>query len=339
MQISCHQNPPEISGGGDAPPAKSTGASGATAAQTRLFLGAALALAPSLALACACGCGIYEVGTSSTLPTGMGAETYIDYDYQDQTTDWSGSSEAPGADNPDKNIRTSFLTFGYEQMYTNSWGLRLELPYEVRHFVTTGGATGTDIVTVNFSGIGDVRIEGMYTGFSPDMSQGLMFGLKLPTGSYTAEDAWDDVDRDSEIGTGSTDLLFGGFDRFGLGDSGWQGLVQGMLDVPVLSQVQYRPGTELDLSLGAYYTGFRIGRLAVVPIGQLKVSLRTRDTGANAADPVASGFARLFAAPGLEFDLRPFKVYADVELPLYVHVRGDQLVARNLFRLNLSYDF
>jgi len=269
----------------------------------------------------------------------MGAQAYLDYDYQDQATNWSGGSEAPGSDNPDKNIRTSFLTFGYQQMYTPSWGLRVELPYEARHFETTGGASGSDLVTINFSGIGDVRVEGMYAGFSPDMSRGLMFGLKLPTGSFTAEDAWDDVDRDSQIGTGSTDLLLGGFDRFGLGDSAWQGLAQGMLDLPVLSQSQYRPGAELDVSLGAYYTGLRFGALTVAPIGQLKVSLRTRDTGANSADPVASGFARLFAAPGLELDLHPFRVYADLELPLYMRVRGDQLVARNLFRMVVSCDF
>jgi hypothetical protein len=306
----------------------------------RLLLIIPFALAPSLAMACACGCGIYEVGTISDLPSSMAnAEVYLDYDYQDQTTDWSGSSQAPGADNPDKNIRTGFYTFGYQQMYSSAWGLRLELPYEQRHFQTTGGATGDDIVTVNFNGIGDVRIMGMYTGFSPDMSQGVMFGLKLPSGSYTAEDAWGDVDRDSEIGTGSTDLLLGGFDRFTLGGSGWQGFAQGMLDLPVLSQAQYRPGAELDLSVGSYYTGLRLGRVAIAPLGQLKVSLRTRDTGANAADPVASGFARLFFAPGVEFDAHPFRVYADIELPLYVHVRGDQLVARDLFRLNLSCSF
>jgi hypothetical protein len=40
------------------------------------------ALAQRMA-ACACGCGIYEVGTSSMMPTGAGAETYFDYDYQD----------------------------------------------------------------------------------------------------------------------------------------------------------------------------------------------------------------------------------------------------------------
>ena len=65
-------------------------------------------LAPRGARACACGCGIYEVGTSSMIPTGAGIETFFDYDYQDQNQNWSGSSEAPAADNDDKNIRTSW---------------------------------------------------------------------------------------------------------------------------------------------------------------------------------------------------------------------------------------
>ena len=41
----------------------------------------------------------------------------------------------------------------------------------------------------------------MYTGFSKDMSKGLIFGVKLPTGDYTAAN----FDRDTQIGTGSTD--------------------------------------------------------------------------------------------------------------------------------------
>jgi hypothetical protein len=54
---------------------------------------------------------------------------------------------------------------------------------------------------------------------------------------------------------------------------------------------------------------------------------------------VASGFVRVLAAPGLELDVHPFKVYADVELPLYYHFTGDQLVAKTLFRVNVSYMF
>jgi hypothetical protein len=274
------------------------------------------------------------------IPTGTGIETFFDYDYQDQNQNWSGSSQAPAADNGDKNIRTSWYNFGYQQMFSRDWGLRLEVPYEDRHFVTTGGATGNDIVSLNFSGIGDLRIEGIYTGFSPDLSSGLLFGVKLPTGSYTTEDAYDDIDRDSEIGSGSTDVLLGGFKRFDLGSgTDWSGFTQALLDLPALSQVQYRPGTEFDVAVGAYYNGLRIGRLKIAPIGQIKLSVRSRDTGANSASPVASGFERILAAPGLELDLHPFKVYTDVELPLYYHFTGDQLVAKSLFRLNVSYMF
>jgi hypothetical protein len=298
----------------------------------------ALALAPAVALACACGCGIYEVGTSSMIPTGAGAEAYLEYDYQDQNQNWSGGSRAPAANNPDKDIRTSWYTLGYQDMFNRSWGLRLEFPCEDRHFVTTGGATGADIVALNFSGLGDVRIEGLYTGFSSDLSRGLSFGLKLPTGSYTLNDAYGDVDRDTEIGSGSTDILLGGFTRFDVG-AGWSGFTQALLDVPVLTQVQYRPGTELDLALGAYYGALRFGRLKVSPVGQVKLSVRSRDTGANSANPVASGFTRVLASPGLELDMRPFKVYADVELPLYYHFTGNQMAAKTLFRISVSRMF
>jgi hypothetical protein len=201
-------------------------------------------------------------------------------------------------------------------------------------------APGGPLADLNFSGLGDVRVEGIYTGFSPDLSSGLTFGLKLPTGSYTTNNAWGDIDRDSQIGTGSTDLLLGGFSRFNLDtDYGWSGFTQALLELPVLTQVQYRPGTEFDASVGAYYNGWHIGRMLVSPIAQLKVSLRGTDTGANATFPVASGFERLLASPGIEFDLHPVKVYSDIELPLYEHFNGNQVAAPVLFRLNVSYMF
>jgi len=272
------------------------------------------------------------------IPTGAGAEAYLEYDFQDQNQNWSGGSRAPAADNPDKDIRTSWCTLGYQDMFNRSWGVRLELPYEERHFVTTGGATGGDIVAMNFSGVGDVRIEGIYTGFSPDLSRGLSFGLKLPTGSHTLNDAYGDVDRDTEIGSGSTDILLGGFTRFDAG-AGWSGFTQALLEIPALTQVHYRPGTELDLALGAYYGALGFGRLKVSPVGQIKLSVRSRDTGANSAKPVASGFARVLASPGLEMDLHPLKVYADVELPLYYHFTGNQMAAKTLLRISVSAMF
>jgi hypothetical protein len=305
-----------------------------------LALALASGLAPGKARACACGCGIYEVGTANMIPTASGVMTFIDYDYQDQNQNWSGDSRAPAADNGDKNIRTSWYNYGLQDMFNRAWGVQLELPYEDRHFVTTGGATGDDIATLNFSGFGDIRLEGIYTGFSPDMSSGLLFGLKLPTGSYTKNDAYDDVDRDTEIGSGSTDLLLGGYSRFNFDtDYGWSGFTQALLNLPVLTQVQYRPGAEFDASIGAYYNGLRIGRMLISPIVQLKASVRGEDTGANASNPVASGFERLLVSPGFELDLHPLRVYGDVELPLYQHFTGNQMASTVLVRINVSYMF
>jgi len=77
----------------------------------------------------------------------------------------------------------------------------------------------------------------------------------------------------------------------------------------------------------------------IAPIAQLKASLRTSDSGANATYPIASGFDRLLAAPGLEVDVHPFKVYGDVELPLWEHFTGNQVAAAVLVRVNIAIMF
>jgi len=78
------------------------------------FAAAALAtlLAPGAALACACGCDIFDVGGTQMMPMQLGGEIYLEYNYMDQTRNWSGNSAAPAANNSDKEIRTNFLTLG-----------------------------------------------------------------------------------------------------------------------------------------------------------------------------------------------------------------------------------
>ena len=105
--------------------------------------------------------------------------------------------------------------------------------------------------STSWSSLGDVRIEGIYTGFFDDMSAGVTLGLKLPTGNDT-HDMNTILDRDTELGTGSTDLLLGGFYRHTL-DSVTPGLfwfAQAELDIPTLIQGGYRPGVEIDTALG-----------------------------------------------------------------------------------------
>jgi hypothetical protein len=292
-------------------------------------------LAPGVVHACACGCGVFDVGTSSMFPNGQGGMAYLQYDYQDQNHNWSGTSQAPAANNDDKEISTDFLTLGVQYMFNSSWGVQSEVPYDFRTFKTDGG--GGNIVTRNWSQFGDIRVEGIYTGFFADQSAGVTFGVKLPTGSHTFDP--DFVDRDTQIGTGSTDILLGGFYRGNLDrNQNWDWFTQLQLDVPVLIQAEYRPGLELDTAAGIDYKGFSLGRVKISPVSQAIFSERTSDSGA-AANPDNSGYQRVMLSPGIEFHIHPVKIYADAEFPVFQHFTGNQVAASVLFKVSVSYMF
>lgn len=289
------------------------------------------------ARACACGCAIFDVATSSEFPTGPGGETYLQYAFQDQNQNWSGTSEAPASHNDDKEIKTDFLTLGLQYFFNYKWGIQAELPYDFRSFTTKDDAG--QIVTRKWSQLGDVRLEGIYSGFFPDLSAGVDLGLKLPTGSHTFDSSV--VDRDTQLGTGSTDILMGGFYRHSLTrDGNWNWFAQTELDLPVFVQDHYRPGLELDSAAGIYYSGWAIGRTKISPIGQVIISERTSDSGANAAHPVSSGFQRVLLSPGIEVHVHgPLKIYADVEIPVFQHFTGNQIVAPLLVKTTVSWAF
>jgi hypothetical protein len=296
----------------------------------------AAVLVPNAGWACACGCGVFDVGTSSMFPTSQGGMAFLNYDYQDQDQNWSGTSRAPAANNSDKEIETDFFSLGLQYLFNYNWGIEAEVPYNYRTFRTADEAG--NVITRHWSQLGDIRLRGIYTGLFPDLSAGITLGVKLPTGSHTFDP--DVVDRDTQLGTGSTDILLGGFYRNNLTKDGkldW--FAQAELDVPVLTQDQYRPGLELDAAAGVYYQGLSLGRLRITPIAQVIFSERTSDSGANAASPVASGYQRLMLSPGMEFDIHPVKLYADAEFPVYQNFTGNQLAASVLFKVSIAFMF
>ena len=108
--------------------------------------------------------------------------------------------------------------------------------------------------------------------------------------------------------------------------------------MPTLKQGDYRPGLEGDAALGINYRGWKLGRVNIAPVAQVIGSWRGRDNGLAAA-PDNSGYQRILLSPGIEFHLHPVKVYADVEIPVYQNMNGNQLVAPALFKLSVSYMF
>ena len=170
-------------------------------------------------------------------------------------------------------------------------------------------------MTNHWSGLGDIRVKGVYTGLTDDMSTGLTFGLKLPTGDFSHEDARHSIDRDSEIGTGSTDALLGIYHRGNFGDeSDWSWFAQAQTDLPMLAVDGYRRGFQFDTSARASYHGFKIGELGISPIAQIIGNIKTRDQGAAAAPDGASGYERVMIAPALEFSYDRFVAYGEVDV-------------------------
>ena len=194
------------------------------------------------------------------------------------------------------------------------------------------------------------------------MSTGVIFGLKFPTGTYTAQG----FDRDNQIGSGSTDLILGAFRRGMItGDNAWQYLSQVRWQQPFLYRAAvdpdtgnlalYKPSYQLDGAVGVLYNNWYnvLGFDKITPLAQIIGSHRGHDRG-EAADPFNTGFDRLMFSPGIEFtkvldepNNRVLKVYFDVEIPFYYRVNGSvndagsegQLIAPVLYKLVTSYNF
>ena len=294
-------------------------------------LGGATAFLPAAAFACACGCSVFDVGTSSLIPTGPGGTVFLEYDFLNQTKDWSGTSSAPAANNDDKKIRSNFWLAGGQYMFDADWGVMVEVPYTERHFVTADSGAPE---TFDHSSFGDVRLMGVYSGFEPDMSSGIIFGLKLPTGDHT----FPGFDADVQIGSGSTDLLLGAYKTGALtADQSFSWFGQVVWQHEVATQDSYTPGSELNAAAGVSYEGWSLGANAkIAPLVQVVYSHRGHDGGA-AGDPLATGYDRAMVSPGVQLTMNQWKLYADAEFPVYQDVTGNQLVAPVALKFVVSY--
>ncbi len=305
--------------------------------RSKSFVGAALAASvvvlsiPSNAIACACGCAVFDVGTSTLLPSGPGGTAFLEYDFLDQTTNWNGNHSAPSTDNSDKHIRSDFMVAGGQYMFDEDWGVMAEVPVTHRTFVTADSGSPE---TFNHTALGDVRLMGVYSGFSPDMSTGVIFGLKLPTGDHT----YPNFDPDVEIGSGSLDSLLGAYHTGALTvDQSWNYFVQGVWQHRLTTQDGYHPGAELNGALGVSYNSWKIGDISVAPVLQLLISSRGRDGGTGDRDN--TGYTRLLVSPGVSFSKNSWKFYADVEVPTVQHINGNQLIAPAALKFIASYAF
>jgi hypothetical protein len=318
-----------------------------------IALGVSALLSSMNVLACAaCGCTLSKDWESQGISSKTGFTADLSYDYLNQDKQRYGTSSASTslvnsqyAAGQEVEAYTKTSTITASLIYNaDTWGVTLSMPYLSRKHGTYGaldtptpGATvdTTALITSSNNGIGDIRIVGRYNGFSADNSSGLIAGIKLPTGSTsgTFSDG-STLDAGLQIGTGSTDIILGGYATGTLDTYGWflQGTVQHAVATKSLSGADYRPGDAYSLNTGIRYAGFGA---KVSPMLQLNIIKRQADTdngtGVNVPlDPVTNipvtGGTLAYLAPGVSVRIGGgASVYGFVQIPLYQNVNSLQI--------------
>lgn len=308
--------------------------------------GALLAAAPGAALACSsCGCSASTDYTGASPGTGLRLDARFDFVDQNQLR--LGSHVVPKT--PDalptehewqQGTLTRFYTLGADYGFNRDWGLNVQLPYLVReHQIIGEDQDAADISTSETRGVGDLRIVGHWSGLSEDRSWTLQAGLKLPTGKHlqrftTGPLAGEVIDRGLQNGSGTTDLILGVAHTRPL-NRDWDHFEQLQVKQALDKADGFRPSTQYTANVGLRYVGFA----RMIPQLQLNARIEGRETGAN-ADYANSGSQALYLTPGLSGTLvQSLAAYGFVQVPVYQHYTGYQLVPHYLVSVGLSYGF
>jgi hypothetical protein len=167
-------------------------------------------------------------------------------------------------------------------------------------------------------------------------------GIKLPTGDTDRPfngALGGVIDPNLQPGTGSTDLLLGGFCSGQADKLGW--FAQGLWQHAVASQSGFTPGDAVTVNLGVRYA--ELGQ-AVVPLFQVNYVHRNIDRGVSASTafdgtPLTGGDL-LYLAPGVSARIgHGFSVYAYVQFPVYQDVSGVQLTPHEIYSVGLRKTF
>ena len=305
--------------------------------------GACLWLFSTPSFACSsCGCTLStDWLTYGGVPGSFFADFRVDYYNQDELRSGTHRVDRGSITFPaDREIQRETVNHNYNLFlaYTpnSSWGVTAQVPYFDRYH-TTVAEGDEDISTSHTKSIGDVRVIAAYRGLRDDRSFGIQVGVKLPTGSFrnnfiSGPQAGERLDRGLQPGTGTTDLILGAY-KFGTVNEHWDYFAEALLQQPLDSRDDFKPGTGLNLSLGARYLGFE----GVVPQVQLNVRNERRESGSQ-ADVGNSGATFVYVSPGLQVSITPtMAAYGYVQLPLYQRVNGFQIEPRYFASIGLRF--
>lgn len=309
------------------------------------LLGLLLAVAPSARACGACGCTLHSDWATQGFGIKPGWRFDLRYDYfnQDQLRSGTRSVDRNTFELPnemeiqEKTINRN-LTATLDYSPSADWGVSLLIPVFNRYHATIAEGD-TDPTFSQGKGLGDVRLLGRYQGFSDSHAFGVQFGVKLPTGDtkqtfHAGAQAGEPLDRGLQLGSGTTDLLFGVY-AFGELAPEWGVFGQVLFQKPLAEKDGFKPGDGVNANLGIRYTG----HAGFTPHLQLNVRAEGRESGIN-ADVDNSGATLVYLSPGVTFNLSSrFQVYAFAQVPVAQRVTGLQIEPRWSASLGLHWSF
>jgi hypothetical protein len=302
--------------------------------QRTLLAAAAGFLAPS-ALACSsCGCTLSSDWlVQGGQYSGFHADFRFDYFNQDDLRSGTrgvnrGSIELPSEHEvQQETVNRNYNLFLDYAPQASDWGFSAQVPWFDRYH-TTIAEGDTEVSTSHTKTLGDVRLLARYRGLSDDKSVGMQFGVKLPTGSIhndfiSGPQQGEPLDRGLQPGTGTTDLLVGAY-TFGAMNRDWDWFGEAILQQPLNSREDFKPGTGLNVTLGARYMSLEHVR----PQIQVNARIEGREKGLN-ADVDNSGATLVYLSPGVNVKLTDSaSLYGYVQVPIYQRVNGLQIEPR-----------
>lgn len=310
-----------------------------TATQRGLFCACLTLIA--LSAHAACGSSFCSVDThwdaqGMTHNKGLNLDLHYSWAKADQLRAGSSriNAEAPSASGDeleDKRTINQLLTADIEYAINPRWNIAVGIPLAIRdHTHTLDSITGTPIAQqAKFSQLGDIRVIGKYKldSSNPFSGSGLRFGLKLPTGAINKTMSPSDpadpttpykLERSSQPGSGSTDLILGTYHYSGTSGSAWHWFFSGEAQAPIDTRDAYRPGKTLNLNVGLS----RTLSSTTSALLQLNTQHRGRDTGAN-ANPASGGYS-IHLSPGLSAAVTPqTRIYGFLQVALRQYVNTD----------------
>jgi hypothetical protein len=295
-------------------------------------------IASSACPICGCGVGGFYIGL---LPTYKSQFIGIRYSYAHYETHLTDAPDQFSHDHYHQMEIYGGVTLG------KHWQLLGFIPYHFNHQITDDGI-------VDRNGLGDVSVLANYklwsssklnknnSSFSQEFWLGA--GLKLPTGKYAVNFSdssaveLDDLlgDVNSQMGTGSTDIIFNMMYNIHMGMFGINTAAN--YKVNTINNSHFKYGDRLSLNSFAYYqvkTGKRIymapnvGLLYQYIMPNHLATSKVAETGGHVA----------LASAGLDINLGKITVGTNVQLPFAQEYAHGQTVEKVNGLMHLTYTF